>query len=735
MNEKLELADNLLGVFSDAYTQAIYSGAERDAAFWEDPSGRDGFLIPVEVETVSKWPPLAKPLKRLSLVGMDEAEAEAALIAFLNPPAPPKQRPPFPGRHTLADKRPDLEAGFEAAKQADAFQQNSEPLPATRPALPDNRRPELSEDEQELWANATRSVEPLQPAEPPEPPPPDDPPSATDELPDPRDREAFQKWLEGKPREWSVVIAARAALRVLPLVRRGEVDAHKATVILLPVFRATAIARFAAKYLNGTFAAAASAADDALGTARITTAYIAAADAAGNAAKAASSKTHATVAAAVGAVDASQFTARHDSTAYANSCAVEIRKDALAFREGASAAQLAHKPLWHVGDYGHSFLSARIGRPWLGLQSDLSGLGEHWKVWTDWYDGVLAGSPPSPTRSEAWEAAFTDVQDPSYPWTGPLPWDDGPEAVNLAIKARLDAVLETEKRTANESVPRQPATIVELAEAASPQPSITPEGKLDAGPNPRFDVPATDHDLPSLPIRQRTIIKIILTDLPRNAPEHLKACLHEYDDELKARGVQPILGLLRDMADIVEAAVHAPHASDEWLEAGLRAAFTRFAANHALFLEHFPLDLQREELYQRTPVDEEAAADRTVTKPIEDVAKETHAAHQAGSTTPDFVVVIDKFIELWRVVSTLPPPHLAEKSSANGGPEVKAGPEGSGTTSAVSPRKRTILTMLGFFERAYNLVGTTVTVAGVAGFGGLATALEKAIQALSKLLL
>jgi len=142
------------------------------------------------------------------------------------------------------------------------------------------------------------------------------------------------------------------------------------------------------------------------------------------------------------------------------------------------------------------------------------------------------------------------------------------------------------------------------------------------------------------------------------------------------------------MADIIEAAVHAPHASDEWLEAGLRAAFTRFAANHALFLEHFPLDPQREELYQRTPVDEEAAADRTVTKPIEDVVKETHAAHQAGSTTTDFVVVIDKFIELWRVVSTLPPPQLTERNSASGGPEIKTGREGGGLTSSVSQARQ-----------------------------------------------
>ena len=64
--------------------------------------------------------------------------------------------------------------------------------------------------------------------------------------PDPRNREAFQQWLGTKPREWSVAIAARAALRVLPLVRTAKFGSEEASAILLPVFRATAIARFAA---------------------------------------------------------------------------------------------------------------------------------------------------------------------------------------------------------------------------------------------------------------------------------------------------------------------------------------------------------------------------------------------------------------------------------------------------------------------------------------------------------
>lgn len=93
MDEKLDAAERLLGVFSDSYTKAIYSGAERAAAFWEDPEGRKGFLVPVEVETVTDWPPLTKPLKRLSLVGLTETEAEKALLEFLQPPEAARQTP------------------------------------------------------------------------------------------------------------------------------------------------------------------------------------------------------------------------------------------------------------------------------------------------------------------------------------------------------------------------------------------------------------------------------------------------------------------------------------------------------------------------------------------------------------------------------------------------------------------------------------------------------------------
>jgi hypothetical protein len=89
MEDRLGQADRLLGVFSDAYCEALYSQSERWAAYWQDPGGRTGFLVPVEISKVTNWPVFIEPLKRLSLIGSDESEALKRLLSFLEPPKPP----------------------------------------------------------------------------------------------------------------------------------------------------------------------------------------------------------------------------------------------------------------------------------------------------------------------------------------------------------------------------------------------------------------------------------------------------------------------------------------------------------------------------------------------------------------------------------------------------------------------------------------------------------------------
>ncbi|TDI57404.1 MAG: hypothetical protein E2O93_04790, partial [Alphaproteobacteria bacterium] len=74
------------------------------------------------------------------------------------------------------------------------------------------------------------------------------------ELPDVTDREQLEAWLKEQPPAFSIAIAARAALRILPVLVL-EFDAEEphppeeiAADLVLPVFRATAVAWVAARY-------------------------------------------------------------------------------------------------------------------------------------------------------------------------------------------------------------------------------------------------------------------------------------------------------------------------------------------------------------------------------------------------------------------------------------------------------------------------------------------------------
>jgi tetratricopeptide (TPR) repeat protein len=124
MEDRFERADRLIGVFSDAYCDATFSQSERWAAYWKDPRGRSGFLVPIEVRAVSKWPSFVSALKRLSLVDRDETEATGELREFLQPPHQPIEKPAFPG------------VKITVSKSTTSFSAGSEPLGANPPQFP-----------------------------------------------------------------------------------------------------------------------------------------------------------------------------------------------------------------------------------------------------------------------------------------------------------------------------------------------------------------------------------------------------------------------------------------------------------------------------------------------------------------------------------------------------------------------------------------------------------------------
>ncbi len=353
------------------------------------------------------------------------------------------------------------------------------------------------------------------------------------------------------------------------------------------------------------------------------------------------------------------------------------------------------------------------------MKSALLREGGHWLVWIDWYESVLSGTP---SRSEDEDAAFTDV-------AGKLSWDNA-EAANTEIAQRIGAI-----RGKNGAIADSPTqtlskaeTIARLAEVASPQPSINERGQLDAGPNKAFDIPTVDEDLSTLPLRQRNLIAGILSDLPANAPKYLTHHLRSYEDELRARGTQPILGILKDNADIIAAAVGAANAEDEWLEPGQRKQFERFAENHIKFVEHFPLDLEREEFYAQTEVDDGNAAGPAFVEPFKEIERETEKAAKSGVATADFLAIMGQMTEFARVISTLPP-----SPPANEGPPtsstIKISPEER--INPVAPKKRFILRSLGTLERSYNLAGSTVTFA-TASYSAVSSNLAELAAALKR---
>lgn len=376
--KRVKAADHLLGVFTDSYIKALHASTERWTAYWLDPDGRDGFLVPVEVEAVSAWPPLARPLKRLSLIGKSEREAD-----FLRPPSAPNERPPFPGSvRTTVDQKGD---GVDEPRSV-VFADKSEPLPESRPSLP-STNPNLRTN--------------------PEPP---------------RDHTELETWLKSRPWDWSIVTATRTALRVLPLMDTWP-DGTPENAILL-AFRAVAVVRLSLIDLGDDFTNA---------FARATNFAVKAIDAAVDAAGKRGDFS-ATVAAARGAAStalvpaeaaagfaATDFAARRAIAAIPD---IQLREkvaralndavhfDGMRSRLGNTSEELARMPLWS-GATGGMPLEARAN--WGRLSKRLSHFGNHWQVWSNWYDQELAGSPPSPVHSPAWEGAFTDT-------TGPLPW-------------------------------------------------------------------------------------------------------------------------------------------------------------------------------------------------------------------------------------------------------------------------------------------------------------------------
>lgn len=246
----------------------------------------------------------------------------------------------------------------------------------------------------------------------------------------------LEKWLRERNRRDSVVIASRVALRELPLIseavsRGSPKGLRRFSKLALAIFRANALARVAGKYpnraneLSVAAKSAGSAADVAAGTGVGASAAEAVAAATAVAAANAARRVVAATATFAAAADAaSRGAAVATTVAPVIWEAVYTDVSVLATR---GAAALSDMPLWPAVP------PPWIADAWTRLRRELPE-GESWRVWTDWYDAVLAGRQPWPGLDahsrEDLEVAICALPNGL--------WKRGPTSANIAVAHLID---------------------------------------------------------------------------------------------------------------------------------------------------------------------------------------------------------------------------------------------------------------------------------------------------------
>ena len=236
-----------------------------------------------------------------------------------------------------------------------------------------------------------------------------------------KDRAEFENWLQSQPRELLTLLAARAAMRVLPFTQMGKGEDCRDR-LHLPLFCAVAVAWFSAKYpaLETDLASQAAAAFSA---------------AFSNPAVAAQLRpffspeiffchrlAHASEEAAR---DAIRLAMRGQAGAAA---AAAIEWDASAKASGKLVPDILARKLWPAAR------PRWIVELWKELKQDLLAAQEDWDVWTDWYETRVQGK------------AFDKEGETAILRIAAEHWEHGPKIVNREIKGFFGRQIPNQRR-------------------------------------------------------------------------------------------------------------------------------------------------------------------------------------------------------------------------------------------------------------------------------------------------
>jgi hypothetical protein len=245
------------------------------------------------------------------------------------------------------------------------------------------------------------------------------------------DQENLERWLKKQNYEPAVVLAARGALRVMPLLMQASsVPGLEArTALFLPSFRALAAAWAAVpKQYRAAYEAAVAAhsAERAVyassGPGHVAARVAAAASAAARAAAAASAAISARDEYANDVIvgEASRAATANDDYDYRPIWrAITLDIDSL--QAGVTPALLLERPLWPPAKTPDWAIEN-----WERLKQSLPE-GENWQVWTDWYDARLRGGHCNGKLEAARVLEVTQEE-----------WEAGPTVANAKIKRIIE---------------------------------------------------------------------------------------------------------------------------------------------------------------------------------------------------------------------------------------------------------------------------------------------------------